>query len=218
MASAGTDKEFYRLVRQQRKTQGSTTPFLAVKNKVLDTPEDISEGLAAYFQTLATPSNKEEYDDEAMEFVVKDFDHIINTCSLMDQEITPATLSEIRYAISRLKTNKTADYLDLTSDYLKYCGLCVETFLLNSVNYIFDTKQVSHVLKDGLVPPIYKKGEKTDPANYWGITVTSILQKVVEHIMNKRHNLILGESQSRLQNLKGFTAGSSSIDAALILS
>ena len=84
------------------------------------------------------------------------------------------------------------------------------------MNYIFDTKQVPHVLKGGLVTPIYKKGEKTDPANYWGITVTSILLKVVEHIMNKRHNLILGESQSRLQ--KGFTAGSSSIDAALILS
>ena len=33
--------------------------------------------------------------------------------------------------------------------------------------------------------------------------------------MNKRHNLIIGESQSRLQ--KGFTVGSSSI-AALILS
>ena len=58
---------------------------------------------------------------------MKDFDHIINTCSLMDQEITPATLSEIRYAISRLKTNKAADYLYLTSKHLKYCGLCVIT-------------------------------------------------------------------------------------------
>ena len=51
VASAGTDKEFYRLVRQQRKTQGSTLPFLNVENKVLDTPEDICEGWAAYFQT-----------------------------------------------------------------------------------------------------------------------------------------------------------------------
>ena len=92
----------------------------------------------------------------------------------------------------------------------------METFLPNLVNYIFDTKQVPPVLKGGLVTPIYKKGEKTDPANYRGITVTSIMLKVVEHIMNKRHNLILGESQSRLQ--KGFTAGSSSIDAAVILS
>ena len=49
MASAGTDKEFYRLVRQQRKTQGSAIPFLTVENKVLDTPEDICEGWAAYF-------------------------------------------------------------------------------------------------------------------------------------------------------------------------
>ena len=119
MASVVTDKEFYRLVRQQRKTQGSAIPFLTVGNKVLDIPEDICEGWAAYFQTLATPSNKEAYDDEAMEFVVNDFDHIINTCTLMDQEIPLATLSEIWYAISRLKTIKTADYLDITSEHLK---------------------------------------------------------------------------------------------------
>ena len=89
MVSAGTDKEFYCLVRQQRKTQGSAIPFLTVDNNVMETPEDICDGWAAYFQTLATPSNKEENDDEAMEFAVKDFDHIINTCSLMDQEIPP---------------------------------------------------------------------------------------------------------------------------------
>ena len=189
MASAGTDKEFFRLVRQQRKMQGSAIPFLTLENKVWATPEDICEGWAAYFQTLATPSNNEDYDDEAMEFVVKDFDHIINTCSLMDQEIPPAALSVIRYAISRLKANKAADYLDHTSEHLKYGGLCVETFLLNLVNYIFDKKQVPRVLTGGLVTPIYKKGEKTDPANYQEITITFILLKVVEHIM--RHNLIL---------------------------
>ena len=64
--------------------------------------------------------------------------------------------------------------------------------------------------------PIYKKGEKTNPANYRGIAVTSFLLKVTEHILNRRHNLILDGSHSALQ--KGFTQGSSSINAALILS
>ena len=55
-----------------------------------------------------------------------------------------------------------------------------------------------------------------DPANYCGIIITTVILKVTEHILNRRHNAILDKSQSSLQ--KGFTAGRSSIDAALILS
>ena len=72
------------------------------------------------------------------------------------------------------------------------------------------------VLKEGLVTPIFKKGDRSNPANYRGITVTTVLLKVIEHVLNIRHNAILDASQSRLQ--KGFTPGRSSIDAALILS
>ena len=83
------------------------------------------------------------------------------------------------------------------------------------MNFVFASK--TPVLKSGLITPIFKKGEKTNPANYRGITITSVLLKVVEHILNRRHNAQLEKkTQSHLQ--KGFTAGSLSIDAALILS
>ena len=72
------------------------------------------------------------------------------------------------------------------------------------------------MLKEGLVSPILKKGDRSDPANYHGITVTTVLLKVIEHVLNIRHNAKLDPSQLRLQ--KGFTSGRSSIDAALILS
>ena len=134
----------------------------------------------------------------------------------MNQHISPATLEEVQYAIKWLKTNKAADYMDLTSEHLKYGGQYVEIYLLNLVNFIFASKKVPQVLKSGLITPIFKKGEKTNPANYRGITVTSILLKIVEHILNRRHNAQLEKTQSHLQ--KGFTAGSTSIDAALILS
>ena len=54
------------------------------------------------------------------------------------------------------------------------------------------------------------------PGNYRGITVTPILLKVLEHILNSRHNKHFHNIQSRLQ--KGFTAGCSSLNAAFILS
>ena len=53
--------------------------------------------------------------------------------------------------------------------------------------------------------PHIQKGNSSDPANYRGITVTTVLLKVIEHVLNIRHNAILDASQSRLQ--KGFPPG-----------
>ena len=72
-------------------------------------------------------------------------------------------------------------------------------YLTDMINYIFECKQVPSVLKEGLVTPILKKGDRSDPANHRGITVTTVLFKVIEHVPNIRHNAILDASQSRLQ-------------------
>ncbi len=76
--------------------------------------------------------------------------------------------------------------------------------------------RVPPFLKEGVLKPVFKKGDNSTPTNYRGITVTPVILKVMEHVLNRRHNLICDPSQSKLQ--KGFTAGQSSIDAALILS
>lgn len=70
--------------------------------------------------------------------------------------------------------------------------------------------------KRGLITPICKKGDNQNPSNYKGITVTSVLLKIIEHILNVRPNDILIPTQSKLQS--GFTAKSSSINSALIIS
>ncbi len=120
------------------------------------------------------------------------------------------------YALKKLNTNKAADTMDLTSEHLKFAGTTVVEYLKDLLNYIIKEKRISPVLKEGLLTPIFKKGEATNPSNYRGITVTSVILKVLEHVMNKRHNVILEKTQSRLQ--KGFTVGQSSMNAALILS
>ena len=83
------------------------------------------------------------------------------------------------------------------------------------LGYIVRKNAVTAVLKEGILTPIYKKGDPTNPGNYRGITVTPVLLKVLEHVLNRRHNKILEETQSKLQ--KGFTEGCSSLSAAVIL-
>ena len=70
-------------------------------------------------------------------------------------------------------------------------------------------------LEGGYRYTIFKKRDATNLSNYRGITVTTVILKVIEHILNRRHFVILDYSQSSIQ--KGFTQGRSSIDVALIL-
>ena len=72
------------------------------------------------------------------------------------------------------------------------------------------------VLKEGILTPIFKTGDPCTPGNYRGITVTPVLQKILEHILNTRHNRLFQDTQSRLQ--KGFTSGSSSLTVVFVLS
>ena len=74
---------------------------------------------------------------------------------------------------------------------------------------------MSSILKEGIITPIYKKGDSSNPGNYRGITVTPVILKVLEHVLNHRHNAILNPTQSRLQ--RGFTTGCSSLNASVIV-
>ena len=110
-----------------------------------------------------------------------DISRIHNICMLSNQEISPATIEEVQLAIKKLKLNKAADSLDITGEHLIFGGITIISYLQNMVNYVFERKQVPVALKEGLVTPIFKKGDNADPANYRGITVTTVVLKVIEH-------------------------------------
>ena len=124
-------------------------------------------------------------------------------------------IEEVKQALRKLKNNKAADTMGLTSKHLKLGGRIVESFLLDMLNHLIHTKKVPFILKEKILTPIFKKGEPTEPGNYRGITVTPVILKVLEHNLNNSHSKILEPSQSRLQ--RGFTSGCSSLNAAVIL-
>ena len=88
--------------------------------------------------------------------------------------------------------------------------------LRNIINVIMKTKHIPPNLLHGTLTPILKKNkDKLNPANYRGITVTSVIGKLLEKAWLLRANPIIESKQSRLQ--RGFTAGCSSTNAALII-
>ena len=118
-------------------------------------------------------------------------------------------------AMKRLKNNKAVDVMRLTSEHFKLGGCSLVGFLTALLNYLISAKRVSAVLKEGILTPIFKKGHTSDPGNYRSKTVTPVLMKILEHILNTRYNDIFCSAQSRLQ--RGFTEGCSSLNGAVIL-
>ena len=75
---------------------------------------------------------------------------------------------------------------------------------------------MSFIFKKCIITPLHKKGESIDQGNYRGITVTSVILKVLQHVLNYRHSKIFNLTQSRIQ--RWFTTGYYSLNAAFIVS
>ena len=85
------------------------------------------------------------------------------------------------------------------------------------MNTIFRNGYVPSQLKQGILTPVLKKKkDATLPTNYRGITVLSIIGKVLERVLQNRTAEPVEKCQSKMQ--RGFTNKSLAINAALILS
>ena len=215
MTSDNSSKTFFRLINRQRKSSNAQLQTLIIDGKACETDDEIRAGWATHFQRLAAPMENDRFDSEYKEMVDLDVMAIAATCETEGRPIPPVQLKEVHAAMKRLKNNKAADIMGLTSEHFKMGGCDLTEFLTSFLNYIISTKKVSAVLKEGILTPIFKKGDTSDPGNYRGITVTPVLLKILEHILNARHNEIFISTQSRLQ--RGFTEGCSSLNAAVIL-
>ena len=215
MSADGSSKTFFKLINRQRKSSNAQLQSLVEDGKTCETDEEIRDGWATHFQKLATPLEIEKFDKEYKEMIDLDIDAISLLCLAEDRPIATIREKEVAKAMKILNNNKAVNVIGLTSVHSKLGGCDLISFLTAFLNYIISTKKVSAILKEGTLTPIYKKGDNSDPGNYRGITVTPVLLKILEHIMNARHNEIFSTTQSRLQ--RGFTEGCSSLNAAVIL-
>lgn len=216
MHSKDINNMFYQLIRKQRTTSKSLTNCIFIDDIKLSSPEEITEGWATHFGNLATPKAKPEYDDTYLDQALEDLALVQDLLQTRGDAALPTDVEEVRTAVSRLNNNKSADYMGLMAEHFKYGGDILYPALVQIINVVFAEKRIPSILKSGTITPIFKKGDIQYPDNYRGITVTSILLKIMEHILNNRHRQILMPTQSRLQS--GFTKGTSSVRSALIVS
>ena len=74
------------------------------------------------------------------------------------------------------------------SEHLKAGGEAIAIWLTRILNAVVDVETIRSVLKLGVIVPVYNGGGK-DPLrtdNYSGITLTSMVSKVLELLLMKR--------------------------------
>ena len=183
--NAGNDSRvFYRLIGEQRKGSNTLLQTLVVNGTELESPDEIRKGWAEHFQELATPLSNPKFDEQYKQMVDADVQKKEEESSPID----PVSVKEVKTALKRLNNNKAEDIMGLTAEHCKLAGHELSDFLTCFLNYVIDTGTVSMVLKEGILTPIFKKGDPSNPGNYRGITVTPVLLKILEHIINARHS------------------------------
>ncbi|CAG2257393.1 unnamed protein product [Mytilus edulis] len=167
---------------------------MVFNKNALDNPEEISDGWRDYFSELFNNDIENEIGAEKLN-LVKIQNEIIESIEKENlQPIERATVDEVQSSICKMKTGKSPDVNEISSEHFK----------------------CARKIKSGTVTPVLKTDkDKMYPENYRGITVTNTFSTVLESLLKDRIEPTLLPKQSKLQ--RGFTEKASSLNTAFIV-
>ena len=211
MDSAFGDQRLFHSLVNEHKAKVQTTDTLIVDGKLISDPDTLRDCWADYYEELATPKNKPEWNDDKLAEAKATMACRIQVCK-SSSRTTTVKAEDVTSAIKSLNKGKAADMDGIRAEHLKDpCDSLVE-----AMTAMFDGMLdvgVSEEMKTGKKIPIPKKSkDQKDMNNYRGILISSTFGKVFESLILQKNGNI---PQSSLQF--GFTAGLSPLMAAICL-
>ena len=110
----------------------------------------------------------------------------------LDQEVTE---QEIRQAVKKLKTKKSPFVDKIRNETIKASLDSLIPIYIKLFSLILQSGKMPDIWCQGLITPIYKSGDKSDPTNYRGICVSSCLGKLFCSILNQSLYLYFKETR-----------------------
>ncbi|KRF97428.1 uncharacterized protein Dwil_GK26988, partial [Drosophila willistoni] len=120
------------------------------------------------------------------------------------------TLREVKDAIHQLKNNKAAGKDGIGAELIKMGPERLAICLHRLIGTIWETEQLPEEWKEGVICPIYKKGDKLDCENFRAITILNAAYKVLSQIIFRRLSPVVNEFVGSYQ--AGFVDGRSTTD------
>ncbi|CAG4966040.1 unnamed protein product [Parnassius apollo] len=191
-------KKFYSYIRQQITSKVSTPNILRKSNgQSVTRSKDIAEVFAEHFSNVFEREPLEE---------LPALDPNLRATEVMEDIMF--TESKVQAAIKEMNIDSSPgpDEIPVQSNY---------SYLASVMQKSYDKGVLPYLWKTALVTPVYKKGNKLDPANYRPISLTSVVCKVMEKIIVKHMRQFLKKQQTIGKQQHGFCPHRSTISSLM---
>ena len=192
-------KDFWRLFKTSKSTKGKNINV---------------EDFYSYFKDLLYDINLVS-DDQSEDFNTShNFDHCDPIFEELDSQITS---EEVKKCINALNSGKACGMDNLLNEYFIEAGDILLSHLTDLFNILLDTGYFPDGWTEGIIIPLFKKGDENDVNNFRGITLVSCVSKVFTAVLNNRINNWC-EKYSKISDAQfGFRKGFSTVDAVFTL-
>ena len=179
----------------------------------LDVPITTEE-FCSYFKNLAQEINIVN-NEEAESF---DSNNDFNRPDPVYEELdVPITTEEVRKCISALKGGKACGSDNLLNEYFIEAGDILLSHITDLFNIILDSGYFPDNWAEGIIIPLFKKGNENDVNNFRGITLVTCVSKLFTAVLNNRINN-WSEKYTKVSDAQfGFRKGFSTVDAVYTL-
>jgi len=131
------------------------------------------------------------------------------------EEVPPPTYYEVNQVIEKLKIYKAAGSDNIPAELIKQGGTELKTRIHKLIMKIWDEKTLPTEWMEGLICPIYKKGDRMICSNYRPITLLNVAYTIFSILINSRLPKIV---ESKLEDCQmGFRPNQSTINNIFIM-
>ena len=194
-------KYFFTYARSKSTIKTSIGPFMSGNDQIED-PREKAELLRKQFESVFTISQDNISEQESVR----------NGPYLNDIIFTEENIVN---SMKELRPNAAAGPDEIPAILLKNCAIALKSPLYIIWKTSINMGEIPKILKTGLVSPIYKGGDRSEPKNYRPVSLTSHVTKIFEKIVAKNISNFLNENDLYNEDQHGFRDGRSCLSQLL---
>ena len=127
------------------------------------------------------------------------------------------TLTEVKAVIKQLKRHKAAGMDGIFNEILIFSGPSMWEAIWRLCSELFMLERIPVDWGRGVISPLHKSGDRSNPNNYRGITLLSVVGKVFTAVINKRISTWCEENGKLVEQQAGFRSKRSTVGQLFIL-
>lgn len=193
------------------KKHDSNIELLNIKSSISKSADHINHYFANIGKSLAVQINPDQTNNSS-----PPLDHIFTPPQSF--VLLPTDLGEVTCTINNLKLNSGAGWDNIPNKFLKIMVHQIAPIITHLTNLCFAKGVFPNLLKQAVITPIYKGGDKEDISNYRPISVLPAISKILEKLINVRLMNYLNKFDILSPAQYGFRQGRSTEDAVHELS